>query len=87
MTDSRASTKDTEAKAIGEQLKRLDEPTSDAERPANGDVAEGTAIRPISELILDGCPEIEAEHLPWLKERVKRFSCVYLSKKAAGWKR
>ncbi|KAI5830745.1 hypothetical protein K523DRAFT_271462 [Schizophyllum commune Tattone D] len=76
VTDSGATTKDTEAKALGEQLKRLDEPTSDAERPANGDVTEGTAIRPISELILDGCPEIEAEHLPWLKERVKRVSCV-----------
>uniref|UniRef100_D8PXC1 Chromatin modification-related protein EAF3 n=1 Tax=Schizophyllum commune (strain H4-8 / FGSC 9210) TaxID=578458 RepID=D8PXC1_SCHCM len=72
-TDPKALHKDAEAKEMVERLQPL-ESTSDVERSANSEVAEATAIRPISELILDGCPEIEAEHLPWLKERVKRPS-------------
>ncbi|KAK0201820.1 hypothetical protein DFS33DRAFT_1350310 [Desarmillaria ectypa] len=42
---------------------------------------------PIHTLIVDGCPLIDAEYLPWFRQRVKNFSCVYLTKKAASWKR
>ncbi|KZV88217.1 hypothetical protein EXIGLDRAFT_839411 [Exidia glandulosa HHB12029] len=34
-------------------------------------------------VVVDGCPLVEAEVLPWLRSKVSRFSCVYMTKKAA----
>lgn len=68
---------------------RTKEPSSEggeAGQESEGDVAE-PVVEKIRELVLDGCPEIEAEHLPWLKERVRHVSCVYMLKKVAAWKR
>lgn len=41
----------------------------------------------ISSLIVDGCLQVEAEILPWLRSQVEKVSCVYMSKKDAKWKR
>ncbi|ESK90443.1 f-box domain protein [Moniliophthora roreri MCA 2997] len=43
-------------------------------------------VQPIVTIKADGCPGIEASFLPWFRERVT-FSCVYMTKKAASWKR
>ncbi|KAJ7147052.1 hypothetical protein C8R43DRAFT_538718 [Mycena crocata] len=41
----------------------------------------------ITTLIIDGCPQIEASSLPWMRAQVKTFSCIYLNKRAATWRR
>ena len=45
------------------------------------------AMTPLESLTLDGCPLIDPEVLPWIRSKVKRFSCVYASGKDAKWKR
>ncbi|KAK0503932.1 hypothetical protein EDD18DRAFT_481859 [Armillaria luteobubalina] len=55
--------------------------------PGEGATAGDTAFAQIHTLIVDGCPLIDAEYLPWFRQRVKNFSCIYLTKKAASWKR
>jgi F-box/TPR repeat protein Pof3 len=42
---------------------------------------------PISTLYINGCPLIEAPFIPIFRRQVKLFSCVYLSKKAANYRR
>jgi F-box/TPR repeat protein Pof3 len=42
---------------------------------------------PIATLIVDGCPLVEAEAIPWFRQRVRTFSCQYMSKKQANYKR
>ncbi|OSX67276.1 hypothetical protein POSPLADRAFT_1042521 [Postia placenta MAD-698-R-SB12] len=44
-------------------------------------------IVPIDTLIIDGCPNIDADILPWLRNKVRVVSCVYMTKKDARWKR
>ena len=46
-----------------------------------------TVVQPLLSLNIDGCPAVDPEVLPWLREKVASVSCVYMSKKAAGWKR
>jgi hypothetical protein len=46
-----------------------------------------SAVAPIETLIVDKCPLIEPEVLPWLRSRVRMVSCVYSSGKDAKWKR
>ncbi|KAJ7761591.1 hypothetical protein DFH07DRAFT_1059835 [Mycena maculata] len=41
----------------------------------------------IRTLITNGCPRIEAGSIPWIRDQVPTFSCIYLDKKAATWKR
>ncbi|TFK40847.1 hypothetical protein BDQ12DRAFT_734033 [Crucibulum laeve] len=52
---------------------------------------ETTAAAPpparILSLTVDGCENIEAEWLPWFRQNVKTFSCIYMSRKVAGYKR
>ncbi|KAK1232819.1 hypothetical protein PQX77_004045 [Marasmius sp. AFHP31] len=51
---------------------------------------EGTSSQrpvPIDTIRVDGCPRLEAEFIPWFRERVRTFSCVYMTRKAASWKR
>lgn len=42
---------------------------------------------PLESLTLDGCPLIEPDVLPWIRSKVKRFSCAYASGRDAKWKR
>ncbi|TFY80930.1 hypothetical protein EWM64_g3082 [Hericium alpestre] len=44
-------------------------------------------VKQIQTLLVDGCPRIEAETLPWLRSHVPVFSCKYISKKEATEKR
>jgi len=58
--------------------------------PVGGDGAEVRLSPPVAEiasLMVDGCPQVEPEVLPWLRDKVKVFSCVYMTRKAANWKR
>ncbi|KAF7299000.1 F-box domain protein [Mycena indigotica] len=48
---------------------------------ANADVAR------IRHLKADRCLFIEAKAVPWIRTQVETFSCVYLDRKAASWKR
>ncbi|KIM71428.1 hypothetical protein PILCRDRAFT_830339 [Piloderma croceum F 1598] len=46
-----------------------------------------SAVVQIESLIVDMCPLIEPEVLPWLRSKVQTFSCVYATSKDAKWKR
>ncbi|KAJ7259522.1 hypothetical protein B0H12DRAFT_416216 [Mycena haematopus] len=41
----------------------------------------------IKTLKADGCPQIQPNFIPWFKTRVEAFSCVYMTKREASWKR
>lgn len=56
--------------------------------------AEGTScdvnthsITKLDSLTVDGCPLIDPDWLPWFRKHVQAFSCVFLTKKNAAWKR
>ncbi len=49
--------------------------------------ARAPCVKPLQTLIVDGCPMLDSEVLPWLRERVPSVSCVYMTKKAAARKR
>lgn len=51
------------------------------------DIPPPPVVPQIASLIVDGCPRIEAEFLPWFRKVVPIFSCVYETKKASGWRR
>lgn len=38
-------------------------------------------------LTVDGCDHVEADWVKWFREKVPNFSCVYLTKKAATYRR
>ena len=44
-------------------------------------------IAAIVSLTADGCPLIEPDWLPWFRKNVQAFSCVFMTKKNAAWKR
>jgi hypothetical protein len=46
-----------------------------------------SAVVQIESLMVDKCPLIEPEVLPWLRSKVRTFSCVYATGKDAKWKR
>ncbi|KAJ7134709.1 hypothetical protein C8R44DRAFT_433110 [Mycena epipterygia] len=58
---------------------------SRAELPS--DIVDPLVPARIRTLIVDGCPQIEANSIPWIRTQVSTFSCIYLSKQAANWKR
>ncbi|KAI0043179.1 hypothetical protein FA95DRAFT_1682082 [Auriscalpium vulgare] len=65
-------------------------PTTTAEGTENTPPDTSTLAYPVQSihtLILDGCPRIEAESLPWLRSNVSIFSCQYMTKKQATRKR
>ncbi|KAJ7212028.1 hypothetical protein GGX14DRAFT_621392 [Mycena pura] len=41
----------------------------------------------IQTLKADGCSQIEAVAIPWIRAQLDDFSCIYLDKRAASWKR
>jgi F-box/TPR repeat protein Pof3 len=57
------------------------------DQPVTGDESQPTSRAEIESLKLDGCPNIEAEMLSWFREKVKVFSCVYMSKTEANRRR
>lgn len=60
------------------------------EMPALDQDANDTGLCPaaqIQSLVLDGCPNIELEALPWLRSKIQSVSCLYASGKEARWKR
>ncbi|KAJ7695639.1 hypothetical protein B0H17DRAFT_1329438 [Mycena rosella] len=56
-----------------------------AELPS--EVVEPPVAARIKTLRVDGCPQIEANCIPWIRAQVKTFSCIYLPKQAANWRR
>lgn len=44
---------------------------------------EQRSVARVETLVVDGCPLVESEALPWLRSKVPQFSCVYMSKKQA----
>jgi F-box/TPR repeat protein Pof3 len=52
---------------------------------ANSSVAHTMAK--IVSLTADGCPLIDPDWLPWFRKSVQTFSCVFMTKKNAAWKR
>ncbi|KAI1789800.1 hypothetical protein LXA43DRAFT_974073 [Ganoderma leucocontextum] len=76
----------------GELVRLVKLRITEAEKSAAGDEEEpaqagATCVKPLQTLIVDGCPMLDSEVLPWLREKVPSVSCVYLTKKAARWKR
>ncbi|KAL0580631.1 hypothetical protein V5O48_001361 [Marasmius crinis-equi] len=59
---------------------------ADEETPST---SETSSQRPaaLQTIRVDGCPGIDPDFLPWFRQRVPSFSCVYMSKKDASWKR
>ncbi|KAI0361397.1 hypothetical protein OH77DRAFT_1468961 [Trametes cingulata] len=49
--------------------------------------SETMPVRPLESLVLDGCPNVDADVLPWLRAAVPSVSCVYMKKRDAKWKR
>lgn len=57
---------------------------------SDGDAAVKEAvvsIAKIQELVVDGCAGIDARIIPWFRENVEVFSCVYMSKKESRYRR
>lgn len=44
-------------------------------------------VRRLESLVIDGCPDVDADKLPWLRAAVPSVSCVYLTRKTAKWRR
>jgi len=51
------------------------------------DQSEALPVKALVSLRVDGCPKIEAELIPWFRSRLKEFSCAYMTRKAASYKR
>jgi len=45
------------------------------------------SVARIITLTADGCPLVDPDWLPWFRNNVQTFSCVFMSKKNAAWKR
>jgi F-box/TPR repeat protein Pof3 len=41
----------------------------------------------LQSLVIDGCDQISADILPWLRQQVPRVSCTFATKKQASWRR
>lgn len=44
-------------------------------------------VQRIKVLVVDGCPSVDPDILPWLRAKVPTVSCVYMTKKDASWRR
>jgi len=45
------------------------------------------SVERIDSLVVDGCPYVESDFIPWFQKRLGHFSCVYQSGREARWKR
>ncbi|CAL1695074.1 unnamed protein product [Somion occarium] len=54
---------------------------------ADGESESERQVARIHTLILDACPLLDGDILPWIRSKVPHVSCVYMSKKEASWKR
>ncbi|KAF7365130.1 F-box domain protein [Mycena venus] len=61
------------------------EPNEAIDDPPGG--ASSPPLVRIKTLKADGCPQIQANFIPWFKARVETFSCVYMTKREASWRR
>ncbi|KAI8990474.1 hypothetical protein BD414DRAFT_577234 [Trametes punicea] len=43
-------------------------------------------VRPLESLVIDGCPDVDADVLPWLRSVVPSVSCIYMTRKNAMWR-
>ncbi|GBE77754.1 hypothetical protein SCP_0106360 [Sparassis crispa] len=59
---------------------------SDPAGKAIAEVPKGSVV-PIETIIVDGCPAVGADILPWLRSNVRVVSCVYMTKQDAKWRR
>ena len=75
--------------ATGPKDGSVDEGLSEDVGPSTeaGLTLEALSVSRIQTLIVNECPRVEADVLPWLRGNVPRFSCRYMKKKAASWKR
>ncbi|KII89340.1 hypothetical protein PLICRDRAFT_29633 [Plicaturopsis crispa FD-325 SS-3] len=48
---------------------------------------DASGIAMITSLSVDGCPQVESDCHPWLRTMVRRFSCVYMTKREAQSRR
>lgn len=55
--------------------------------PSETPVPPSLSVAPIESLNLDSCTSISADIIPWLRASIANFSCIYLTKKQAKWKR
>ncbi|KAI0328160.1 hypothetical protein GY45DRAFT_1255590 [Cubamyces sp. BRFM 1775] len=63
------------------------EPAADADDSVGKAKISTPQVRPLESIVIDGCPKVDADVLPWLRAKVPYVSCVYLTKKNATWKR
>lgn len=73
-------------------LVKLRLPEAQPEPPSVDDSSEGTQgawppVRRLESLVMDGCQDVDADKLPWLRAAVPSVSCVYLTRKTAKWRR
>jgi hypothetical protein len=55
--------------------------TASSDTATKEDTNDSNAIIPIRSIIVDTCPNITPDALPWLRSKVEKVSCVYLTKK------
>ncbi|KAH9898190.1 hypothetical protein C8Q73DRAFT_390204 [Cubamyces lactineus] len=65
----------------------VQEPVADVDESDDKAKASAPQVRPLESIVIDGCPNVDADVLPWLRAKVPSVSCVYLTKKNAAWKR
>ena len=69
------------------KLRLTEAATASAPDESGADAPAVQPVQALQSLNIDGCPAVDPNVLPWLRERVPKLSSVYMSKKAAGWKR
>lgn len=55
--------------------------------PDNADLVPSTLYQELLSLQADGCDLIDSTWIPWFRSNLQTFSCVYMTKKGASWKR
>lgn len=69
-------------------------PKVDEEKDTDDDISQASSskvpvgsVARIQSMTVDGCPRVEAECIPWFRTHVQQFSCVYLTKSLASYRR
>ena len=58
--------------------------TDSTSTDARGTDGVATPIVPLHTVIVDSCPNISADALPWLRSKVEKVSCVFMTKRQAS---